>query len=570
MYQVPVVFDGCTGWFHPGTSSTGVVLCGPLGPEADYAHRSWREFAHRLAALGISTLRFDYRGQRDSAEYRVPDQPVRAWVDSAKNAVEWLRSEAGLKCEALVGFRLGSLIALHAAEELGGIGRLVLMAPPISGKAYLRELSVLRGLSQVHLTQDSPATKDTEDTVFSKVAMRQIELLGLRTGRIAPARRILTVARPGGPLTSKFEDALRKLGTVCETTPFDGYSALMVNPEAAVFPKATFDRVTSWLLEDQHLPLSQVSKLALPTSHLVRVGVRETNLSFRESSRLYGVMSKPVRPSADLPAIVFLNTGAISRAGMSGMWVTLARAFAGLGYSSLRFDLAGIGDSPIRVGQKGPFLHMQEAVTDVNDTLDWLETQGYHKFILVGFCWGAQLACNIAMADPRIEGQILINPRRWFWSLDTLQAPMLSLRRVLSMAGTTSGWARLQRGHIPLSKIIDAALHLIHRALGPFHSRKNSSHNIKSAIGGLRELSSRGVESIIIQGADDPLLQEFEAFFDTPRDRLGELFAMKTHFAVGVGHLFQSRNSLDNLVATASEHLRSLKSSRSTPRRAKT
>ncbi len=548
----------------------GVVLCGPLGPEADYAHRSWRDFAEQLAASGVSALRFDYRGQRDSAEYPDADQPVRAWIDSAKCAAAWLKDTAGIDCQGLIGFRLGSLIALKAAEEIGGVQRLVLLAPPISGKAYLRELSVLRGLSQTHRKLDAGVTDRTDDPAFSTVALRQIDLLGFQTGRIAPARRVLTVARPSGALPPIFEAALRKLDTKCETIPFEDYGALMVNPEGAVHPHATFSRVVSWILQGENAPRKPVREPRQSASHLVCAGVRETNLSLGKDPNLYGVMSTPLRANAELPAIVFLNTGAISRAGMSGMWVSLARKFAGLGYSSLRFDVAGIGDSPLREGQKGPFLHMHEAIADVSEALDSLEGQGYQKFILVGFCWGAQLACNVAIADRRVEGQILINPRRWFWSLDTVQAPMSGLRHLLKMAHRTSGWARLQRGQIPLGKIINIASHLIRRAFEPLKPAINASHNAKAAIARLRGLQLQGIESLIIQGADDPLLPEFEAFFDTPRAGLGELFAMKTHFAVGVGHLFQSRRSLDDLASTAMDHLTSLKSAIRAPGRAKT
>ena len=49
--------------------------------------------------------------------------------------------------------------------------------------------------------------------------------------------------------------------------------------------------------------------------------------------------------------------------------------------------------------------------------------------------------------------------------------------------------------------------------------------NAKAAIARLRGLQLQGIESLIIQGADDPLLPEFEAFFDTPRAGLGETAA---------------------------------------------
>ena len=59
--------DNCLfAWLHrPSTSlesKLGVVICGPFGYESICAHRSVREFAEAIAAVGIPALRFDYLG----------------------------------------------------------------------------------------------------------------------------------------------------------------------------------------------------------------------------------------------------------------------------------------------------------------------------------------------------------------------------------------------------------------------------------------------------------------------------------------------------------------------------
>ena len=68
----PVSFAGCFGWLHTGAASggsdTAAVLCQGIGRDASTAHRSFRKLADHLAASGVPTLRFDYRGTGDSCD----------------------------------------------------------------------------------------------------------------------------------------------------------------------------------------------------------------------------------------------------------------------------------------------------------------------------------------------------------------------------------------------------------------------------------------------------------------------------------------------------------------------
>ena len=88
------------------------------------------------------------------------------------------------------------------------------------------------------------------------------------------------------------------------------------------------------------------------------------------SESLVGVFTA-AEPSDDhgRPAIIFLNAGLLHRIGPNRLYVRMAREMAGRGFSSLRFDLSGIGDSlprtdglPLRAA----------ALRDVQDALDFL------------------------------------------------------------------------------------------------------------------------------------------------------------------------------------------------------
>jgi len=91
-----------------------------------------------------------------------------------------------------------------------------------------------------------------------------------------------------------------------------------------------------------------------------------------------------------LPAVVFLNAGMLHRVGPNRLHVRLARNLARRGFTSLRFDRSGVGDSPARTDG----LPLRDAALgDVRDALDFLAAErGASSFILVGLCSGADLA----------------------------------------------------------------------------------------------------------------------------------------------------------------------------------
>ena len=96
-------------------------------------HRHWRALAQRLSEQDLPTLRFDYPGTGDSADDDETPDRVRAWVESISDAVRTLRRVAGIERVALVGLRMGAMLATAAAEEIDDLSALVLLAPIGSG-----------------------------------------------------------------------------------------------------------------------------------------------------------------------------------------------------------------------------------------------------------------------------------------------------------------------------------------------------------------------------------------------------------------------------------------------------
>ncbi len=117
----------------------GIVICYPFGQEYMRAHRPLRQLVNSLAEMGYHVLRFDYRGSGDSVGDMAGLTP-RDWIDDTVQAIEELRTIAALDTVALIGLRLGGLMASAAAISCRDITKLVLWDPIIDGGLWTQAL----------------------------------------------------------------------------------------------------------------------------------------------------------------------------------------------------------------------------------------------------------------------------------------------------------------------------------------------------------------------------------------------------------------------------------------------
>lgn len=131
-------------WHVPegGAARGAVVLCPPLGKETVHAYRTMVLAAQQLCELGVAVLRFDYHGCGDSSGDELAPDAVTRWQADVRTAVEHARS-TGVPDVALLGLRLGALLAATAAGSCGPLTALALWDPVVSGRRYVREQTVL-------------------------------------------------------------------------------------------------------------------------------------------------------------------------------------------------------------------------------------------------------------------------------------------------------------------------------------------------------------------------------------------------------------------------------------------
>lgn len=141
------------------------------------------------------------------------------------------------------------------------------------------------------------------------------------------------------------------------------------------------------------------------------VAPREQTLLLGERKALVGVITQPAatNPSpAERPTVVMLNSGIIHRVGANRMNVSLARRLAQAGFTVVRFDLSGIGDSEPRNDGLSP---IEAVLADIREVLDALQaSRGATRFILMGLCSGADHAVVYAPGDPRVVGIVQLDP----------------------------------------------------------------------------------------------------------------------------------------------------------------
>lgn len=140
------------GVYHPPKAresrETGLVLCAPFGQEYMRAHRAFRQLAMLAARAGFHVLRFDYTGTGDSTgdgELFTIAQSI----EDTELAIDELRAMSDVERVALLGLRLGGLIAASTAARQSDVSHLILWDPIVDGSAYLEELlGVARERSQ--------------------------------------------------------------------------------------------------------------------------------------------------------------------------------------------------------------------------------------------------------------------------------------------------------------------------------------------------------------------------------------------------------------------------------------
>ncbi len=364
-------------------------------------------------------MRFDYQGTGDSDGTENDPQRLATWQTNVSDAVEWMRSEVGCRKISLVGLRLGATLAALYAEQ-HDVESLVLWAPIVKGRRYVRELTALSQTAQLAAGSESDGIEAMGFVYPNELAgeLAQIDLLS----RSVRCQQVVIASSANAAGDLALLEHLTKQGVPVESMALTGYEGMMAEPHETEVPHDALKRIVDWMkAKAQPLAAARGSASSPGATSMLTGGadaVRESMHQISSVPDLFGIMTEPVGRSSSLPWIVMLNAGSAYRIGPGRLHVQMARQLAALGYPCLRLDIHGIGDSVTADPEKENDSYAATAFRDVGLVCDYLHEQVPGRpIVLLGLCSGAYVAFQSAaqLPHPAIIESILINPLVFFW-----------------------------------------------------------------------------------------------------------------------------------------------------------
>ena len=577
--MTPVVFGAAgkqlMGSYHAPAPelavAAGVVLCNPFGYEAMCTHRTYRQLAERLAIAGFDVLRFDYHGTGDSSGRSDEPNRIRAWIESVRAAVDELRLIAGVAWIDLLGVRLGATVAALACLECD-VRDLVLWAPAVSGRAFLREVRALQMLkARGGIAPGAPDDQGgpVAGPPFEPTTLRELSDLNLLSQRGHFAERALIIPRDDLPNDDeKLALHLRQCGVEAELRAEPGYARMMDHPEIAAVPYATLDAIVAWIRRPEAPVAHRADKRArarfLEARSRASVhAVREEALSFGEGNRLFGILTEAEGLDNGRTAVVFLNAGANHRVGPNRLHVSLARDLAARGHPAFRVDVGGIGDGARAAGRADNEVYSTASVADVKATMTFLTSiRGFQRFVLVGICSGGFLAFHTSADDARVAGQIVINAQTFAWkkgdSLElSIRKTYKSTRYYLREFRHLSAWTRALRGKLDLRGVagalrdrsaVSAAVRLRDLA-ARWQGLPKPRTEVERV---LRVVSRRGVRTLMVFSSNDGGVDMIEQHLGSGASRMRDDANFRLEIVDGADHTFtqeDAQSRLDTMIA---------------------
>lgn len=525
--MIPLVFSGNRGWLHLPEENLprneGIVFFPAYGVEDLATRHSLARLADGLAAAGHPVLRFDPPGCGDSLGNWDDAATLPAWIDAGEQAVETLRQATGATSTGLLGLRLGGLVACLLAERLRAAGQppssLTLLAPVLDGRQHMREWRALSADASPLTIAGFPISEELRQAIA-----------GITPGQFAtpPAPRIFLGIPGTARYLSELETLWRQSASV-HAEPYPELAEHIGNPTLSRAPAEMFKRLQAWFGEgpsSQPTGLTKTPAGALPAS-LAGDNFVEQGELLAIANGLAGIWCSP-RQEAARAIVVFCNAGRNPHTGWARSSVSHARRLAGHGIASLRFDLAGLGDSPPPSEDSAELLYSKVGMPQLRATLDAVEKRFASDIpvCVVGACSGGYLAFHEAVDDARISKLILINVQRFIWQEGTsLQASMRtagkSTQAYRQRAFTLATWKRLLGGKVDVAAVAGALSRRAWRLLADagrgwlmkISAAPQAPETASMIRRGFAEMAARGTQTLVIYGEEDGGRDEFARYF---------------------------------------------------------
>ena len=449
------------GWTHPPLAAprtTAVVLVPPLGPEYLHSHRAVRHLARRLARAGYPVVRYDHPGYGDATDVPRDADAVPRWQDAVTTALGVARAMADVERVVLVTLRSSTLLLAHAA--LPPVEGLVCWYPVLRGGAFVRDLQRLDAALAL------PPTDGThlEAGGYSMSAATQEGLgaLDVVGGLGVQPRAAFLIHEQGLPPNPRLAERLLSAGAEVREVALGGRPEMMRQAELMQVPEGDVAAIVTWLMtafpervgghgdpaaadgdEAEELPAEPTAPPVL-TAQLDGGAWRERPVWLGTGERrAFGILTEPVTDApAPRPLFVLLNAGSAHHVGPNGMHPQLCRRAAQEGWTALRLDIPGLGESSRAVARETHHPYPADVGPMLWRVLAPLARGAGGRLVLAGLCSGARNAYKTALAAGAgsVRGLILLNPLTlYFRPGDDILLP------AAARPGADAQW--LQSGH---------------------------------------------------------------------------------------------------------------------------
>lgn len=555
----PIVFDQTIGWLHPAAGKRGVVIAGALGFEDLCSRRFLTLLAGQLAAAGFPVLQFDYPGCGDAAGDHTQPGRLASWIGSINTAIDRLKSETSVTDVLVVGFRLGALLAPIAVAGRSDVAGMALLAPPASGKSYVRELVGLSRIVDAALRADASASDfdGVEASGFRTSAETIADLRGVAWGEdlaVRPGLDLLLMSPQTAPAHEDLAGRVVASGGKTLIKPFDGFERMMSRPIHDV-PELPLSVVVEWAGSRGNLSDGEEVRLVSEPAVLEGDGYRELPQFLGPAPDICGVLCVPETLPNDAKVVLILNAGAIPHIGAARGAVDMARSLALQGIASMRVDLPGLGQSGAPTEKRIP-LYDERTRIDVMRIVDWLDRYGFRRICAIGICAGAFQAFHAARHDPRIANLVMVNPLCFSWNSSYALDMELSnirdnARGLQSVDGDRDEQAE-GRGDAK-TIALKVAKRALRSAMELFKSALLISRTLtgRSVEGWMRDLTRRGTRVLVVSCEGDLSLHEIARHFGPDGRRLKQMNGTATALIPAANHTLTplpARQQLTELV----------------------
>ena len=427
--------DWCLAPWHAAREairSRVVILCPSIGSEHLRGQRAYRVLAERLAASGVSTLRFDYPATGNSTgdpfgASGAQRDLVQRWCESIGDAAAHATTLLPGAEIVLVGRRLGALLAIEATRSIAGtVTRCVLWDPPLSGRAFVRELRLRESarLDQRYAMelerQDPTIALQWDGHRYDRRTVEAIERLTLNDGFPA-AEAVDIVATDPDRAVRALESASAERGTLrvaghrAADAAFDWSTY-----ETAALPSEALMVVERCATDEARPARTNVllrtgGNVRREILHGAEHAVGEGLVRFGPGDALFGVATAPSSSASPTTAALILPTGIEPSSGYGDMWARFARTAATAGVSTLRMDWRGNGESLSAHGGPENVSYAARRTDDVSEGIAWLRTRFPDaRIVVMGLCSGGYYAVHARADGVDVDGVIAINPQLYW------------------------------------------------------------------------------------------------------------------------------------------------------------